>query len=75
MHGDDRGLSNHGSRARRSGGGMPGDAAPKKRVRTPSRRPVGGELEFHEEASFRRRVDESRADCAGRPVLGHSGGG
>ncbi|ABI91744.1 hypothetical protein Bamb_6200 [Burkholderia ambifaria AMMD] len=29
MHGDDRGLSNHGSRARRSGGGMPGDAARK----------------------------------------------
>lgn len=46
-----------------------GAAQRQKRVRTPLRRPVGGELEFHEEAS----VDKSRAEYAGRPVLGHSG--
>ncbi|WP_334044901.1 hypothetical protein [Burkholderia ambifaria] len=32
-------------------------------MRTPSRQPVGGELEFHEEAS----VDKSRAESTGGP--------
>ena len=59
-HDNARGLSNHGNRATGPGRRAARHTA-KERVRTPSRR-TSGDLESHERASFRRRMDGCRAE-------------